>query len=324
MNPELEKAVSILRRGGLVVFPTETVYGLGADAHNPEAVKKIFSVKGRPQAHPVIVHISTLEQIEQWACAVPEAAYQLAERFWPGPLTLVLRRAAGVSDVITGGQNTIGLRMPAHHIAQALLAAFGNGIAAPSANRYGHISPTTAQHVFRELGDKVDLILDGGSCAVGIESTIVDLSAEHPALLRPGWISVQQLSATIKQRLVEAQVTSPRVPGSTTSHYAPDTKLALINAEQLTMVADKLVGEGKKVAVLARSEPLKSCAHIIWRVAPQSAAGYARTLYANLRELDALSCDWILVEPPPGGPDWDAIKDRLARATVGCGDEDFD
>ena len=323
VNPKLEQAVAILKRGGLVAFPTETVYGLGADANNPDAVKKIFEIKHRPQTHPVIVHIVSINEIELWARAIPAKAYQLAERFWPGPLTLVLKRAMTANDIVTGGQATIALRAPAHHIAQALLNRFGGGIAAPSANRYGHISPTTAQHVYQELGDQVELILDGGPCAVGIESTIVDLSGEIPRLLRPGWIPAEQISATIKQDLAFANEDSPRVPGSLPGHYAPNTPLMLVDATKLISLLRSELQKGKKIAVLACSEQSEMSEKIVRQIAPMSAASYAHKLYANLRDLDEKHCDLILVETPPNGADWEAIHDRLERAAFGHGVEDI-
>ena len=205
----IKAAVTILRAGGLVVFPTETVYGLGADAANAAAVRKIFAAKGRPADHPVIVHLASDRDLTRWASDIPPAVRQLAERFWPGPLTLVVRRAKSVSDEVTGGQDTIGLRVPSHPIAQALLNAFGGGIAAPSANRFGHISPTTVRHVREELGDRVDLILDGGACEVGIESTIVDVSGGTPVLLRPGRVSEEEIEAVLQVPLARPGAGSP-------------------------------------------------------------------------------------------------------------------
>uniref|UniRef100_UPI002FDD1BFD L-threonylcarbamoyladenylate synthase n=1 Tax=Pelomicrobium sp. TaxID=2815319 RepID=UPI002FDD1BFD len=213
LEREIAKAVDILRAGGLVAFPTETVYGLGADARNPEAVGKIFAAKGRPQHHPVIVHLAEAAQLEAWAVDIPDGARRLAERFWPGPLTLILRRGPGVPDAVTGGQDTVGLRVPAHPVAQALLQAFGGGIAAPSANRFGRLSPTTAQHVEAELDGAVDLILDGGACPVGIESTIVDCAGERPTLLRPGHIGREVLEEALGVRVEAPGPGAPRAPG---------------------------------------------------------------------------------------------------------------
>ncbi len=316
MNPDLENALTLLTRGGLVAFPTETVYGLGADASNGAAVSRIFSVKGRPLTHPVIVHIAHTNQMEQWACNIPESAYLLAERFWPGPLTLVLKRALGVSDIITGGQDTVALRIPAHHIALALLTAFGKGVAAPSANRYGRLSPTTAQHVLQELGDDVDMILDGGSCAVGIESTIIDLSGENAAVLRPGWIPIDQINATLGTTVIGATASSPRVPGAVHKHYAPKTPVILIDSKRLNDVVYRLIEQGERAAVLAYSSAPINSTLINWYGAAQTAAGYARTLYAMLREIDGLGCARIVVETPPQSFEWDGVNDRLLRAAA--------
>lgn len=236
----IARAAEILRQGGLAAFPTETVYGLGADASNPLAVAKIFAAKGRPQDHPVIVHLADAAQIEEWASAVPDAARTLAERFWPGPLTMILKRADGVNDAVTGGQDSVGLRVPAHPVAQKLLRAFGNGVVAPSANRFGHVSPTTAAHVEAEfMGNSaanIAMILDGGPCEVGIESTIVDLSRGGCVLLRPGRISASQIEQAIGG-VVESnglrRETAPRASGMLDVHYAPNTPLHLLSREVL-------------------------------------------------------------------------------------------
>ena len=209
---DIEQAVAVLRAGGLVAFPTETVYGLGADAGNPVAVRKIFATKGRPAAHPVIVHLADAVQLANWAREMPAAAHTLARRFWPGPLTLILSRAKGVSDVVTGGQDTVALRVPSHPLAQQLLARFGSGIAAPSANRHGRVSATTADHVRREFGAAVECVLDGGEAGIGIESTIIDLSRGHATLLRPGWITAGEIENALGAPLAAAGVDAPRAP----------------------------------------------------------------------------------------------------------------
>ncbi|MDQ3196294.1 MAG: L-threonylcarbamoyladenylate synthase, partial [Pseudomonadota bacterium] len=296
---QIDRAVAVLKRGGLVAFPTETVYGLGADATNPAAVQKIFRVKGRPHDHPVIVHIADIAQLEQWADPVSPAARLLAERFWPGPLTLIMRRAAGVSDAITGAQDTVGLRIPAHPVARALLCAFGGAIAAPSANRFGRISPTTAEHVRAELGADVDLLLDGGACDIGIESTIVDVSGAQPAVLRPGRITARDLAEALAAPLANPELRSPRAPGMLAAHYAPRTPLRLVSIEHLASAAATLRETGKRAAVLASvSVPGAACSI----VAQRNAIEYARELYANLRRLDERGCDVILVEAPPDEP----------------------
>src|SRR5215468_8854604 len=218
---EIETAVQALRDGELVAFPTETVYGLGANAQNPAAVRRIFEAKGRPPNHPVIVHLDSPRYLHRWVREVPELANRLAEAFWPGPLTMVMPRAANVHDVITGGQDTIAVRVPSHPMAQQLLTAFGGGIAAPSANRYGRLSPTRAEHVRDELGDSVNTILDGGETQIGLESTIITFEGATVRLLRPGAVTAGQIRTVIGDLLVGAASASPRVPGSAPTHYAP-------------------------------------------------------------------------------------------------------
>jgi L-threonylcarbamoyladenylate synthase len=320
---EIERAAAILRAGGLVAFPTETVYGLGADASNPDAVAKIFAAKGRPQDHPLIVHLAGVELLGQWAADIPAAAQQLAAAFWPGPLTLILKRAAGVPDCITGGQDTVGLRIPGHAVALELLRAFAgeaggrsfSGIAAPSANKFGRISPTAAAHVRAELGEAVDCILDGGECEIGIESTIVDLSRGRPVLLRPGQITAAQIAAVLGAEVEAADAAAPRAPGALASHYAPRTPLYLVSAAELSARLSAL--RGQKTAVLARSEAPSGLKDVYWQEAPRAVAGYAHELYASLRRLDALGCAAILVEVPPPVPGWQGVNDRLRRAASG-------
>ncbi len=314
---DIERAVAILRSGGLVAFPTETVYGLGADASSPEAVRKIFVVKGRPQTHPLIVHLADAVQMAQWARDIPAAARRLAKKFWPGPLTMVLGRAQGVSDVVTGGQDTVALRVPSHPVARQLLARFGGGIAAPSANRFGRLSATTAEHVRRELGGAVDCVLDGGAADVGIESTIVDLSGAAPRLLRPGWITAEEVASALGAPLAAGGADVPRAPGTLATHYAPQTPLVLAEGDLLVELAATLVRQGRKVAVLAFSAARPLFPQAAWLTAPREAAGYAHALYASLRTLEAAGCDTILVEKPPQTPEWAAINDRLARAAAG-------
>jgi len=314
----IERAVTILHEGGLVAFPTETVYGLGADAANPDAVRKIFVAKGRPADHPLIVHLSAGDTLAQWAREIPPAAQQLAERFWPGPLTLILKRAVSVIDEVTGGQDTVGLRVPSHPVAQALLRAFGGGIAAPSANRFGHISPTTAQHVREELGDRVELILDGGACVVGIESTIVDVSGGIPILLRPGRISAEEIEALLRVPVGRAGAGSPRVSGTLAAHYAPRLPLILVSSGMLDAVVREQAAR-RVVAVLARHPRPGYSSAAVWMVGPRDAAEFAHHLYAGLRQLDQAGCAVIVVEAPPETPDWAAVRDRLQRAAMGSG-----
>ncbi len=319
----IEEAVALLHAGQLVGIPTETVYGLGADASNPDAVARIFAAKGRPNDHPVIVHVASDTDLSRWASRVPLAALRLIEAWWPGPLTLILPRAAGVPDAVTGGQDTVGLRCPSHPVAQALLKSFGGGIAAPSANRFGRISPTTAQHVVDEFGSAVPLVLDGGACQVGIESTIIDLSGECPVLLRPGHISAAQITATLgvpvlSRAEAETMKATPRVSGALAAHYAPRTPLELVDADALGERAAAALAAGCKLGVWSTQDPGGAA---LWLCAPRDPVQYAHALYATLRELDASGLDALLLEMPPAGPAWSAIRDRLQRAAVGSGED---
>lgn len=326
LEAELARAVQLLRAGELVAFPTETVYGLGADAANPQAVAKIFTAKERPPDHPLIVHLASAASIDAWAREVPDAAYKLAAAFWPGPLTLILKRAHQVPDAVTGGQDTVGLRVPDHPLALALLAEFGGGIAAPSANRHGRISPTTAAHVLAELGDAVSLVLDGGPCQVGIESTIVDLSRGTPVILRPGAISAADISRVIgaapEEGLAGRDAHAPRVSGSLASHYAPETRLRLLPSQRLLPAVHAALAAGQRVAVLARFPRPWDAAGLEWVAAPEDAKGYAFELYATLRMLDESGVDLILVQAPEATVEWQAIADRLRRAACGSGAEE--
>jgi len=312
---EIENAAEILRAGGLVAFPTETVYGLGADASNPAAVKKIFAAKGRPADHPVIVHIADMSELKHWAAEVPRAAWLLAEKFWPGPLTMVLKRSPHVNDLVSGGQNSIGLRVPGHPVAQQLLKAFGGGIAAPSANKFGRLSPTTAEHVREELGDAVEMVLDGGPCDVGIESTIVDLTNDPPAILRPGRVSAQQIADALLVPLGESAADRPRVPGSLASHYAPRAPLKLVQPDEIENYVRRQVVQ-PPVAVVARRGRPRDSKVALWQVAPETPEEYARLLYASLRRLDDAGCRLIVVEALPLLPEWAAVRDRLDRAAT--------
>ena len=322
MGDDIRRAVELLRQGELVALPTETVYGLGADALNPDAAARIFAAKGRPADHPLIVHLPDAEQLTLWARDIPKEAIALARAFWPGPLTLILKKEEGVPDVVTGGQDTVGLRVPNHPLALELLRAFGSGIAAPSANRFGRISPTTAAHVRQELGDRVAMILDGGSCQVGLESTILDLSRDVPVILRPGAIGVDDIARVIGRRPrlrgEEAQPdAAPRVSGALAAHYAPRTPLELVPAEGIA--ARVRAGD----AVLARrTAPGGVPADVTWIVAPADPAGYGHDLYAVLRRLDESPAVRILVEALPDAPEWAAVADRLGRAAVGSGEND--
>jgi L-threonylcarbamoyladenylate synthase len=306
------EAVAVLRAGGLVAFPTETVYGLGADAANPAAVARIFAAKGRPADHPLIVHLASSADAAAWAGAWPAAARALAEAFWPGPLTLVVPRAAGVPDAVTGGQDTVALRVPSHPVARELLRRFGGGVAAPSANRYGRISPTLAAHVREELGDRVDLVLDGGACELGLESTIVGVEGEVVTLLRPGRITRAEVEGVVGPVALPGAA-SPRVPGSHRSHYAPAAPVELLTSAQIDDRCAR-AGSAGTAAVLARRPAPAGCRVLAWREAPTDAAAYAHDLYASLRELDGLGASRILVEQVPATEAWAAVGDRLARA----------
>ena len=313
---EIEKAVGALRQGRLVAFPTETVYGLGCDAANPGAIRRLYAAKGRPADHPVIVHVADVAQLPQWACDIPASAYTLAAKFWPGPLTLILKKQPHVTGLVTGGQDSVGLRVPAHPVAHALLAAFGGGIAAPSANKFGRVSATRAEDVRRDFGAAVDVVLDGDVPAVGIESTIVDLTGAAPRVLRPGAITPAMLEAVLGVPVGIGGTDVPRASGTLASHYAPATPLMLMEADLLLELAASLTRQGKKVAVLARmgAQPLDS--GYVWIAAPAEPADYAHGLYANLRTLDAAGCEVMLVEQVPNAPEWAAVRDRLTRAAT--------
>ncbi len=311
---QLKEAVETLANGGLVAFPTETVYGLGADASNPDAMERLYKVKNRPVTHPSIVHIGSADQIEDWCLEVPPAVEILAGLFWPGPLTMVLKRAPGVIDAVTGGQNTVALRVPSHPLAQSLLQAFGRGIAAPSANRFGNLSPTSAEDVKAEFGNEI-MVLDGGSCPVGIESTIIDLSSGIPRILRPGMIleaSITVALSGVGLRWQTADVNlPPRTPGSLPSHYAPAKPLKLISSLELENELAHIIPGGQKVAVMSFK---KLSDNILHQVMSTSPAVYAFGLYRSLRRLDKSDADVIVVECPPLELEWEPILDRLKRA----------
>ena len=313
---ELEEAVTALRNGDLVAFPTETVYGLGANARDAAALRKIFEAKGRPADHPLILHLDNVRFLPRWVAEVPPQVEPLAKAFWPGPLTLVLRRSEECSDVLTGGQDTVAIRIPSHPMAQQLLTAFGGGIAAPSANRYGRVSPTRPEHVREELGDAVGLVLDGGECMIGVESTILSLAGPKPRLLRPGSITQAQIEAVIGPIEVGADAAAPRVPGSTAQHYSPSTAVAIVPPTLLESRIDTLLRDARRVAVLAQRPPRKAQQGVTWINAGRRLDVYQRDLYANLRSLDKAGADLILVEEVPALPEWAAVRDRLARAAV--------
>jgi len=288
------RAAEALRAGGLVAFPTETVYGLGADAENAAAVGRLFAVKGRPETHPLIVHLGDASELETWASSVPEAARRLAGRFWPGPLTMILKKSERASDGVTGGQGTVGLRVPSHPLALSMLRAFGGGVAAPSANRFGKVSPTTAAHVRADLGGDVDFILDGGPCDVGVESTIVDLSGAEPAILRPGGVTREAVEEALGRRVEVREKGEVRAPGQLESHYAPRAEVVVVKPGEAEARAAELRKKGLTVEVIARPE--------------------AQTLYAFLREADARGADAIVVVAPSEEGLGLAVADRLRKA----------
>ena len=316
MNSSIDEALDLIHAGELVAIPTETVYGLAADASNPQAVAKIFAAKGRPSDHPVIVHIAGSAQLDAWAMDIPEAARKLADAFWPGPLTLILKRQPHVPDAVTGGQDTVGLRAPAHPLTHELLVHFGGGLAAPSANKFGHISPTTAEHVRNEFGHAVPLVLDGGSCQVGVESTIVSLVGE-PMLLRPGGIPREAIEALLGKKLEhhqKPQTAKMRVSGLLDSHYAPRTTLVTGSRERILEEAKRLQTTGERIAIISFGLPDDHCAGTHFEPMPTTPIEYARTLYATLRQLDDSGFDTLLLESPPTTSGWLAVNDRLMRA----------
>lgn len=314
LQQEITHAVEVLRAGGLVGMPTETVYGLAGDARNAEAVGKIFTAKQRPQTHPLIVHLADPDQLTEWAREIPDAAYQLALAFWPGPLTMILKKQAHVLDVVTGGQDSVGIRIPRHPVAQALLQVFGSGLVAPSANKFTRISPTTAEAVYAELGDDVNMILEGGACAVGLESTIVDLTAKQPVILRPGMLSAEQISDVLGFAVQIKRQDHPgdtRAPGMHHLHYAPTTPVASYG----TKACLEQVGPG--MALLHYSNLDAYELQGVHKVnMPANATDYAHELYQTLRAVDAGNYRRIIIEAVPGGADWDAVRDRLLKA---CG-----
>lgn len=305
----LDRAARILRAGGLVAFPTETVYGLGADATQPSAVAKIFAAKGRPSEHPVIVHLADTSWLTRWAAVVPPAANALAKAFWPGPLTLILRRSGDVPDVVTGGGDTVGLRMPAHPVAQGLIERLGRAVAAPSANRFGRISPTRAEHVAEELGGRIDLIVDGGPCEVGVESTIVDLSGASPRLLRFGGVALEAIEDVLGATLAAGSEDAPRAPGTLDSHYAPDARTLVLPRQALLDAAQ--AGDASLVLEHCPERLGSRC-----RALPAEPVAAAHAFYADLRGLDAMRPERILIELPPDTPPWRTVRDRMFRAAA--------
>lgn len=320
MNPlpvlslDVNQAANVLHAGRLVAFPTETVYGLGADARNAEAVGRIFTAKGRPADHPLIVHISDAQQLTQWAQNIPQIAWKLAEAFWPGPLTLILPKLSNVPDAVTGGLDTVALRVPSHPDALALLKEFGSGIAAPSANRYGQVSPTSAVDVQEELGDRVDLILDGGRCPVGIESTIVDLSTTTPRILRPGKITQEELSRVLGTPVATVSNTKVHYPGGNPSHYSPRARVILASSHNVAQLIEEWQQRGQKVGVLASNLPNLLPENVTWLRLTQNSEEQAHELYHCLREADHLDLQVLVAVMPQDVGIGHAVCDRLRRA----------
>jgi L-threonylcarbamoyladenylate synthase len=309
---EIQHAAALLREGKLVAFPTETVYGLGANALDESAVKRIFEAKGRPSTSPVIVHVSSVDMARSVVAEWPETAERLARKFWPGPLTLVLRKQAAVPSLVSAGLDTVGVRMPAHPIALALIEAAQTPVAAPSANRFTQLSPTTAEHVRQGLGDRVDYVLDGGACSVGIESTVLSLASGVPVLLRPGGISRAQIEAVVGPigQQTEAVTEAHPSPGMHARHYSPRTKLLLVTGGNVP-------ARGRGAYLQLQTAPSAHVAELVNM--STDAAQYAAALYQTLHRLDLAGYDWIAVEAPEDLPEWDAVLDRLKRAASSPG-----
>lgn len=317
VTAEVERAVMVLRRGGLVAFPTETVYGLGADATDDEALTRVFAVKGRPADHPLIVHLAKASELTRWGSDVPDSAQALAAAFWPGPLTLVVSAGPAVSRVATGGHETVALRVPAHPLALELLEAHGVPIAAPSANRFGRVSPTSAAAVVRDLGGDVDLVLDGGSCAVGVESTIVDCSGPDVRVLRPGAVTTAMVAEVLGGEVGTGGATP--APGTLATHYAPVARVETVDAAAMAERATRAVADRCRVGVLGLAADLDRSLgpdEVVTLGAPRDGVEYARVLYAALREADALGIDLVLAVPPPADGIGVAVADRLRRAAA--------
>ncbi|AIW13303.1 L-threonylcarbamoyladenylate synthase [Vibrio tubiashii] len=305
-SKDIEQAKDILASGELVAIPTETVYGLAADASNPEAVKKIFAAKGRPANHPLIVHIGEVEQLSEWAKDIPQEAYTIAKAYWPGPVTVLLNKADQATPVVTGGLDTIGIRMPAHEVFATLLKSSGMAVAAPSANPYKKLSPTSAEHVLNSLGGRIAAVLDGGNCAHGLESTIIDLTQKPFRILRSGPVTAAQLSETLGEEVLSPKAHTVAVPGNVTSHYQPNTRVRLVDLAEIENA------EGSNIACLhisaIENQSFKS------KQMPSDVADYSHDLYRALDEADKWGCEEIWVEHPPISDEWLAVHDRLSRA----------
>jgi L-threonylcarbamoyladenylate synthase len=327
LTSDVDAAVAVLRAGGLVGLPTETVYGLAAHARNPEAVRRVFTVKGRPPTHPLIVHLPDVSHVARWAATVPDTLGPLAAALWPGPLTVVVRAGPDVVAEVTGGRDTVALRVPAHPLALEVLGRLDDGVAAPSANRFGGVSPTTAAHVVADLGDDVDLVLDGGPCAVGVESTIVDLSGARPEVLRTGAVSASQLSSLLGAEVVTwSGDGDARAPGMLASHYAPHAAVLVIDEVGAAAVVTRRIPEVGLVAVLAsttgqldavRAALVGFDDRLVDLEPVGDADGFAHELYDRLRQVDRLGCAAVIVVAPPPEGIGVAVRDRLTRAAAG-------
>lgn len=316
ITTDLNLALQHLQNGDLVAFPTETVYGLGADAKNEQAIRKVFSAKGRPADHPLIVHLASAQQMTEWAQNIPAEAFVLAQHFWPGPLTMILCKQPSVSNLITGGQDTIALRVPKHPATLELLQRFRSGLVGPSANQYGFVSPTTADHVATDLGDAVAAILDGGTCNVGIESTIISLLSDRVTIMRQGAITAAQLSQVLQYNVtINTPDTSVRVSGSHASHYAPHTPAFVLPMDLLLQRVAEYSAQHTKYSVISlHAKPATLDANIFWQQVSTDPENYAHDLYSNLRSHDQLHNDAILIEQVPNNTEWAAVADRLQRA----------
>jgi L-threonylcarbamoyladenylate synthase len=318
----IRQASELLKAGQLVAFPTETVYGLGADATNPQGIERLYRAKGRPSNHPVILHLGSFDQLPEWCIDIPKAAETLAKAFWPGPLTMVFKRSAKALDAITGGQDTVAIRIPNHPVALALLKEFGGGLIAPSANRFGKVSPTRAEHVSRQFADQISLILDGGACEVGIESTIVNLTSRNIEILRPGMISSAQIAECLgidEPSSLERSTTTVRVSGDLPSHYAPQAPVRLLSMSEIKAKLTAPLSAKNAYAVIA-FQPQDAGANgtiiVKWIEASLDPSTYAKSLYASLQEIDLSNANEILIEKAPNGVAWQGINDRLQRAAA--------
>lgn len=323
-GPAISSAVEMLRQGGLVAMPTETVYGLAADADQPDAVARIFAAKGRPSNHPLIVHVADEACVNHYAAEVPAFARSLMRTFWPGPLTVILPRRQGVAADVAGGQESIGLRCPSHPVAQALLRACQQvniyGLAAPSANRFGRVSPTTVAHVIDEFQGQLDdsdiTVLDGGPCVVGIESTIIDCTRGRPVLLRPGMLKTDALETAAGMRLAERDGSSPRASGTLASHYAPRARVRLMNARDIQQALDVLGPDARHIALYTRTPVTSSSTHVRMERMPATASACGQEVFSVLRALDHPDTRLIWVETPPDDSAWEGVLDRLQRAAA--------